>query len=402
MLHIPLLRHGKPYTSIETTTLLHHATGAHIAQVSLANPGLIRRDIHRMNYNSIESFTVRDLLSIAKKAATLFSTASLPLGNESQSFNDYIRQLSATTGMPYSYCRDNAAKIFRVLDELDVIIAGLTRGFDLSILDQGFGYDHGRTLSWQRQARTFGAVLPSNSPGVHSLWIPAFALKTPLILKPGREEPWTPWRIIQSLIAAGAPPEAFGFYPADHAGSGEILNTTDRSMLFGDAATTRLWASDPRVELHGPGYSKVILGEDAADHFADYVETIASSIAANGGRSCINASAVYTPKNADALAAALAQKLSTIRALPAEDPNAQIAAFSNPDTASRMNSAIDALLATDPASAQDLTLQLRGTPRLQTLGRCAYLLRTIIRSSPTHPIPHREYPFPFATPIESP
>ena len=67
-------------------------------------------------------------------------------------------------------------------------------------------------------------------------------------------------------------------------------------MLFGDASTTKAWANDPRVELHGPGYSKVILGEDAADEWEKYLDLIVSSIAANGGRSCINASAVWTPE----------------------------------------------------------------------------------------------------------
>lgn len=402
MLHIPILRHGKPYESLDQITLLHHATGDPVAQVSFANPGLIRRDINRLNHNVLDAFPVRELLAIAKKAAHHFLHSSLPIGDQTQSFDDYVRHLSATTGMPFSYCRGNAAKIHRVMDELDVIVAGLTRGFDLSILDQGYGDDHGRMLSWYREAKTFGAVLPSNSPGVHSLWIPAFALKTPMILKPGREEPWTPYRIIQAFLAAGAPPEAFGFYPAGHAASAEILNATDRSMLFGDASTTRAWAHDPRVELHGPGYSKVILGPDAAENFAPYIDLIATSIAANGGRSCINASAVWTPKNADALAQALAQKLASIQALPADDPSAQIAAFANPQTAQRMNAAIDALLATDGEHAEDLTAKIRGTPRLQTLGRCAYLLPTIIRCDRSHPIANREYLFPFATVIECP
>ena len=46
-------------------------------------------------------------------------------------------------------------------------------------------------------------------------------LKIPLVLKPGSAEPWSPYRIIQAFIRAGAPREAFSFYPTDHAGSGE-------------------------------------------------------------------------------------------------------------------------------------------------------------------------------------
>ena len=60
------------------------------------------------------------------------------------------------------------------------------------------------------------------------------ALRTALVLKPGSAEPWTPYRLIQAFIKAGAPPEAFGFYPADHAGAGEILRRCGRGIVFGD------------------------------------------------------------------------------------------------------------------------------------------------------------------------
>jgi acyl-CoA reductase-like NAD-dependent aldehyde dehydrogenase len=398
MIHIPILRHGQPYTSIDTTDLLHHATGEPVARVSLANPGLITRDIGRMDYDVLDSLTMADLLRLCKEAGRLFMEGRLPVGEATQSFDDYIAQLSATTGMPYTYCRQNAAKIHRVFDEMGLIIAGLTRGFDLSILDRGYGSDDGRTLSWYREARVFGAVLPSNSPGVHGLWIPAIALKTPIALKPGREEPWTPLRTIQAFIAAGVPREAFGFYPADHGGASTLLHAVDKSMLFGDASTTRAYRHNPNVELHGPGFSKVILGPDGAADFEKHVDLMASSIAANGGRSCINASAVWTPANADAIARAIAQKLAAIKPLPADHPDAQIAAFANPAMPQRMNAMIEGNM----AGAVDVCQQIRGTPRLQTLGRCTYLLPTIIRCDREHPLANKEFLFPYASVIECP
>jgi len=49
MLHIPILRSGKPYESVDQVTLVHHATGEPVAEVSQANPGMVVRDVHRMN-----------------------------------------------------------------------------------------------------------------------------------------------------------------------------------------------------------------------------------------------------------------------------------------------------------------------------------------------------------------
>ena len=434
MLHIPILRHGQPYRSIDQIELVHHATGQPVATVSQANPGLISRDIGRMAADVLDSIPMRDMLSLCKQAAGHFMASTLPLGDDTQSFDDYIVHLSATTGMPQVLCRNNARKIHHVLDAMEQVLSGLTRGFDLSILDRGYGLDDGRMLSWFRQTRVFGAVLPSNSPGVHSLWLPAVALKTPIALKPGREEPWTPYRLIQAFIKAGLPREAFGFYPTDHGGASTLLGCVGRSMLFGDPSTTRPYRNNPSIELHGPGYSKVILGEDAARDFERYLDVIISSILANGGRSCINASAVWTPANADRIADAIAQRLAQVKPLPADHPDAQLAAFANPQTAERINQSIDAALGDSGADvspvrrggtgfqpvmnhgqdahatssraqnahALELTEYHRRSPRLSRVGRCAYLLPTIIRCDRDHPLANREFLFPFASVIECP
>jgi acyl-CoA reductase-like NAD-dependent aldehyde dehydrogenase len=333
---------------------------------------------------------------MCKKAAVAFTTATLPLGETQQSFEDYVTQISSTTGMPQNLIRVYSERIRKVLDEMSSIVAGLTRGFDLSILDKGFGSDEGRMLSWYRECRVFGAVLPSNSPGVHGLWIPAVALKTPLALKPGREEPWTPYRLIQAFIAAGIPKEAFSFYPTDHGGSSTLLQNADKAMLFGDAGTTKMWAKNPNIELHGPGYSKIILGPDAADEFEKYIDIMVTSIAGNAGRSCLNASGVWTPKNGDKIAQAVAEKLATIKPLGANDPDAKLAIFANPMMAERMNKMIEGNL----TGARDVVAEIRGTPRLYKEGRCTWLLPAIIRCEKDHVLANKEFLFPYASVVE--
>ena len=61
---------------------------------------------------------------------------------------------------------------------MPAILRGLTRGLDLSILDSGHGEHGGHAISYYPRTRALGVVLPSNSPGVHSLWVPAIPLKT--------------------------------------------------------------------------------------------------------------------------------------------------------------------------------------------------------------------------------
>src|SRR5215213_9754702 len=264
MLHIPVLRKGAPYKSLDVAKVAHHRTRETFVEISQANAGLIRRDLldQEAGRAALDRFSSAHLLTLCKEAARHFMTSTLPVGEDEQSPEDYVRHVSATTGLPHVMARKNMEKIRGVLAEMESVLNGLTRALDLRVLDAGYGALGGQALSFFPRTRSLGVVLPSNSPGVHSLWVPAVALKTPLVLKPGSAEPWSPFRIIQAFIKAGCPPEAFCYFPADHAGAGEIVRRTGRSMFFGDVSAVGAWEGDPRVEIHGPGYSKVLIGED--------------------------------------------------------------------------------------------------------------------------------------------
>lgn len=397
MITIPILRRGNPYTSLDVSRVAHHQTGEVFVEVSQANAGLIRRDLGQQQIATacLKKFSTRDLIDICARAAEHFTGASLPLGDTSQSPDDYVRQVSATTGLPHVLARRNMMKIKSMLANMESVLNGLTRNVDYEILDRGFGDFDGHALSFFPRTQSLGAVLPNNSPGVHSLWIPAFPLRILLVLKPGSAEPWTPYRIIQSLIKAGAPREAFSFYPADHAGAGEILRGCGRSLLFGDSSTTAPWANDPRVEIHGPGYSKVIFGEDCVDDWEQYLDVLVASIADNGGRSCVNASAVWAPKYAAEISEALAQRLAKIVPRAAEDEQAQLAPFVDPRVASRINAMIDQGMS-EPG-AREVTAAYRDGGRLVNWNNCSYLLPTVLLCEQDHPLAMKEFLFPFAS-----
>jgi acyl-CoA reductase-like NAD-dependent aldehyde dehydrogenase len=402
MAHIPVLRRGQPYSSLNTIQLSDIRTGEAVAEVSQANAGLIARDLNQVESarRALEALTTAELIEISGRAAELFLSGELPLGDGTQSADDYIRQLSATTGLPESLAAKNMTKSHFVLAEMSEILGGLTRGMDTSVLDKGFGVQNGRPLSFRRETDVLGAVLPSNSPGVHALWLPAIALKVTLALKPGRQEPWTPYRICQAFIAAGCPPEALGFYPTDYAGAGEILLRTGRSLLFGDTSTVAPWKADPRVEIHGPGWSKVVLSGGPAEGWSEHVELMAASVADNGGRSCINASGVWTTSNGRELAAGLAERLAQIEARPLDDPEAALAAFPTLEGAHALSDYIDNQLRIP--GAEDMTAHHRSNGRVAEAGGCAFMLPTVIYcSDPTHPLAAAEFLFPFVSVVEA-
>jgi acyl-CoA reductase-like NAD-dependent aldehyde dehydrogenase len=403
MLHIPLLRAGKPYTSLDVAVLPYFRTGEPVVKVSQANRGLIAKDFDAMekNQRTLQALSAAELLKICKRAAQLFMEDDLPLGEDTQSPEQYVKQLSSTTGMPEVLCRKNMGKISLVLNEMERVLGGLTHGLDLAIFDTGWIKQNHRVLSFFCQTPALGAILPSNSPGVHSLWLPAIPLKVPLVLKPGREEPWTPFRIAQAFIAAGCPPEAFSYYPSDHSGATEILLRCGRSMFFGDQSSVRAWAQDPRVQIHGPGWSKVIIAADKVSEWEKYIDVIVTAAVENGGRSCLNASGVWVPAYGREIAEALAKRLAQIEAKPMDDPAAQIAAFTNKKFAKRINEMIDSQLKIPGAA--DLTEKFRGGKRLIEKDGCTFLLPTVIWCDDAeHPLANVEFLFPFVSVVQVP
>ncbi len=400
-INLPLLRRGEPYTSLDVAVAPHHQTREPFVAVSQANAGLIRRDLRdqKTAHDKLRSFSTSELLEICRKAADAFLNGSLPLGDIKQLPDDYIRHVSATTGIPHVMARRNMLKIHGVLAEASSVLDGLTRQIDWEILDRGFGMIKGNAVSFFPRTESLGVVLPNNSPGVHSLWVPAIPLKIPLVLKPGSAEPWTPFRIIQAFIEAGLPRDVFSFYPTDHAGSNEILNRCGRGMIFGDVGSTGGWANDPRIEVHGPGFSKVIIGDDCIDRWEDHLDVLVRSVADNCGRSCINASGIWVTRHAEEISHALAERLIHITPRAADDPEAQLAPFVDPNVAIRVSGLIDQGLA-EPG-AREVTAELRWSERLADFQNCKYLLPTVVLcENAEHKLANREFMFPFTSVVK--
>jgi acyl-CoA reductase-like NAD-dependent aldehyde dehydrogenase len=403
--HLPALRKGAPYESLDKVDVKDHRTGEVLAQVSQVNAGIVRRDLARIGEAraDLKKLTCEQLIGLCKKAGEIFLTGTLPLGDKghTQSPLQYMETLSRTSGLPYVMVKRNMAKINDALANMRTVLNGLTRGLDLGIIDDGFGEQAGCPVSYYPTTNCLGLVMPSNSPAVNSLWLPAIALKTPVIIKPGREEPWTPFRLIQAFIAAGIPASAFGFYPTDHEGSGEVLKLSGRALIFGDANTVAQYKDNPKFECHGPGFSKVLIGEDQIEHWPEFIDLIAASISDNGGRSCVNASAVVVPKYGREIADALAKKLGPVQPLPREDESARLSGFANPKMAEFIDGAIEAGL--KEPGAEDVTAKYRSGPRKAELDGGIYMRPTIVLcDSFKHTLSNREYLCPYASVVQVP
>ena len=380
MLSIPVIRWGKPYDSLEKDQIVHFFNGEPIAQLSQANGGLVQRDMRSAARarQTLRNIPIPELIKRLGKAAELYEQATLPLGDGTQTPDEFVHQQSASTGLPEAMCRANMAKNAFVLKNMDRILECLTRGLDFDVLTRGYGVERGVVVSYQAQSPVLGAVLPSNSPGVHTLWLPALALQLGLVLKPGSQEPWTPYRLFSAFVESGIPAEVFGLYPGGHDAGGAVLSACQRAMIFGGAATVQQYHGNPRVQVHGPGFSKILLGDDVVDEWEQYLDLMVESIFANGGRSCINSSGVWAARHTEAIAQALAERLGPVEVKPPQDPEATLAAFTVPG----MGRSVWQMIETDlrEPGVKDMTSQFG--PRLVECERCAYLRpssRTAIR-----------------------
>ncbi len=307
---------------------------------------------------------------------------------------------SATTGLPEHMCRFNMKKNHFVLNQMDKILDSLTRGLDLNILARGYGEEsRGVPVSFQAQSPVLGLVLPSNSPGVHTLWLPIIPMQVGLVLKPGPQEPWTPYRMAQAFYQAGIPKQAIAIYPGLGDVGAAVLAHCQRSLIFGGTATVEQYKGNPRVQAHGPGFSKIILGEDEVDNWPKYLDMMADSVFVNSGRGCINCSGIWVPRHAKAIAEALAAKIGPVQPLPPEDPKSALAAFTVAGQADAVSADIDKDL--QASGVHDMTAKFGS--RLVKKERCAYLRPTVILCDSTEPaIVRKEYMFPFVTVVECP
>jgi acyl-CoA reductase-like NAD-dependent aldehyde dehydrogenase len=402
VLNIPILRWGQPYTSLETEDVVHFITGERLARVSQANTGLLGRDMRQAARarQVLTEIPIKELIELMKKAADFYLNGTLPMGDGVQTPDDFARQQSASTGLPEQMCKANMSKNHFVLTNMEQILDALTRGLDLNILSRGYGVEsRGVTVSYQAQAPVLGLVLPSNSPGVHTLWLPVIPMQIGLLLKPGPQEPWTPYRMAAAFTEAGVPKEAIAIYPGGGDMGAEVVRRSDRTMIFGGTATVERYRGDTRVQVHGPGFTKILLGDDVVDDWEKYIDVMADSVFLNSGRGCINCSGIWASRHTKEIAEALAERIGPIEPKPPEDPEAKLAAFTVPGVARAVWNSIESGLR--EAGVEHVTAK-HGT-RLVEQPRCGYLRPVVIHcDSPERTLANTEFMFPFVSVVQCP
>ena len=80
--HVPALRRGKPYPSLDQSEVKDSRTGEVLVRLSQVNAGIIRKDLSRAGESraALRKLSCEDLLKICEKTAELFQKAPCPGG----------------------------------------------------------------------------------------------------------------------------------------------------------------------------------------------------------------------------------------------------------------------------------------------------------------------------------
>ena len=168
-------------------------------------------------------------------------------------------------------------------------------------------------VSYQAQAPAVGLVLPSNSPGVHTLWLPVIPMQIGLVLKPGPQEPWTPYRMAAAFFEAGIPREAISIYPGGGDVGAAVLANCERSMIFGGTATVERYKGNPRCRRTARASARSCWATTWSIDWEKYLDLMVDSVYLNSGRGCINCSGIWASRHTKEIAEALAERLGPDR-----------------------------------------------------------------------------------------
>lgn len=182
---------------------------------------------------------------------------------------------------------------------------------------------------WTRRGEVFAVHAPGNHPGVHALWLEALVLGYRVAVRPSRRDPFTPYRLISALRAAGFHDDQVMLLPTSHDVADEVLRGADLAMAYGGEEVMRKYASQPTMLPQGPGRSKILLTKDV--DWREHLDVIVDSISDQGGRACVNATAVFVEGDPTPVAQAIAERLAAIPSLPPEDEHAVLPALAVPD-----------------------------------------------------------------------
>ena len=291
--------------------IIKDSTGVPVAKASVVPRLFVHRSIDAQR--RLRPMPAAEREAALTKAADVFVSSTIA----GLDFDSYVALTCRVSGLPIAAARAGA----------HTVAESLTTACDAIRPAR----PSGASLDWRELAPAGGAVrarrgevlavhAPGNAPAVHGLWPQALALGYRVAIRPSRREPFTAHRLIHALQQTGFRAGDALYLPTDHTVADDVIQAADLAMVYGGQDVVDRYARDPRVLTNGPGRTKILITGEC--DWREYLDVIVDSIANLGGMACVNATAVLHEGDAAPLAHAIAERLSTIAALPNTDERA--------------------------------------------------------------------------------
>ncbi len=287
-------------------------SGAPAVELSIVPPLYVSRTIGAQR--KARPLPVAQREAALTEAAEIFSSAVIA----GLDFEAYVVLASRISGLPIAVTRAGARSVADgIASAVDAVRPARPVG---AVVDWREERTRDGGAVWARRGEVFAVHAAGNGPGVHGLWPQALALGYRVAVRPSRREPLTAHRLVNALRQAGFRAEDAVYLPTDHDGADEIIRSADIAMVYGGQDVVDKYAHDPSVMVNGPGRAKILITADR--DWRDHLDIIVDSVANLGGMACVNTTAVLYEGDPAPLAQAIAERLTTIEALPTDDERA--------------------------------------------------------------------------------
>jgi len=312
-MEVPIWRGGREHRSLDQR-IIYSYRGTPVGRVHQAPPLLVAPTVTALRRAA--PLTGRDLPALWERIAR----AGEALDRDHLagcSPEEHARLVTLATGAPIADALRGLSELAEGLRRIREALAWQAPGGDPDVfVARRVVHSDGRYYAWSPVGEVLGFIAPSNHPAVHLTWVLALAMGWTVALRPGGEDPFTPWRVMQALAGAGFPMDRVALLPGPHELVAALVEACDRTVAYGGAALARVLGRDGRVLFNGPGHSKVAveLPDAAAPWLPDF---LVECILHDGGRKCTCASAVVVLGEDGGV---LDEVDGRLRALPLLDP----------------------------------------------------------------------------------
>ena len=323
MLELMLWHTGQLHSSLDSHVLEDYRKQP-LAKVMHASPVLVRRIAESLRrLPSLRPSDLSQLWTAIEVAGERIATSTI--GGVSP--EAHAEAVTRATGLPIHWSRNGLKELGERMCGIKTALArqspnGNVKAFLDQEVEQPSGGD---PLAWVPTGRVLGVIESSNAATTQLAWVLALAMGWTVLLRPGKSDPLTSYRVFSALKEAGFPAERLAILPGEHDLVTAMRDAADRLIAYGGSALAKVLGSRSTIAFNGPGNSKVFVdGMAASGELSDF---LFDCITSAGGRKCVCTSAIAFRNSDPEIAHELRGRLSSMALLDPMDPAARVPAW---------------------------------------------------------------------------